>query len=280
MRSVGSRDAGKAQHAGAISAVISAAAPSRCEAAREGVALSLGSRAQRCELRRQTGPQTDDLDAHPRKVVVRANGSKPGNVPEARALPPKRQIMRYIDESLAADETIIRRGNWPGIFWFGAWAALLLLGIIVVGVVIFAIAAIKMKTTDFAVTNRRVILKRGWLNRRTHELAVESVEGVSLDQSLIARLFGYGRVVVTGTGDAVIAFPPMADPVAFRRAIESARAESGARVRLAPEDRQAVERAAHSNENEPDEIVENQDVEEAPARRKRRPSFIGLRARR
>lgn len=185
--------------------------------------------------------------------------------------------MRYIDESLAAGETIIQRGKWPGVFWFGAWAALVLLGIIVVGVFIFAVAAIKMKTTDFAVTNRRVILKRGWLNRRTHELAVESVEGVSLDQSLIARLFGYGRVVVTGTGDAAIAFPPMADPVAFRRAIEAARAACGGEVRLASEDREALERAAHSNENEPEEAVEQE--EERP-RRRRRPSFIGLRARR
>jgi hypothetical protein len=40
----------------------------------------------------------------------------------------KRQIMRYIDESLADGETIIQRGKWPGIFWFGAWAALILLG--------------------------------------------------------------------------------------------------------------------------------------------------------
>jgi uncharacterized membrane protein YdbT with pleckstrin-like domain len=185
--------------------------------------------------------------------------------------------MRYIDESLAAGETIIQRGKWPGVFWFGAWAALLLLGIIVVGVFIFVAAAIKMKTTDFAVTNRRVILKRGWLNRRTHELAVESVEGVSLDQSLIARLFGYGRVVVTGTGDAVIAFPPMAQPVAFRRAIEAARADCGGEVHLAREDRAAIDRVAaeQANENEP-EVVE----EEERRRRKRKSSFIGLRARR
>lgn len=186
--------------------------------------------------------------------------------------------MRYIDESLAAGETIIQRGKWPGVFWFGAWAALLLLGIIVVGVFIFLSAVIKMKTTDFAVTNRRVILKRGWLNRRTHELAVESVEGVSLDQSLIARLFGYGRVVVTGTGDAVIAFPPMANPVAFRRAIEAARADCGGEVHLAREDREAIAHAAagQANENEPEEVIE----EDERPRRKQRSSFIGLRARR
>ena len=186
--------------------------------------------------------------------------------------------MRYIDESLADGETIIQRGKWPGIFWFGAWAALILLGIIVVGVVIFLTAWIKMKTTDFAVTNRRVILKTGWLNRHTHELAVESVEGVSLDQSMIARMFGFGRVVVTGTGDAVIAFPPMANPVGFRRAIEAARADCGGEVHLARDDRVAIQRAAEANENEP--VVEEEMEAKQPRRRKRRSSFIGLRSRR
>jgi uncharacterized membrane protein YdbT with pleckstrin-like domain len=190
--------------------------------------------------------------------------------------------MRYIDESLAPGETIIARGKWPLLFWVGAWAALLLLGIIVVGIFIFAGMAIKMMTTDFAVTNRRVILKEGWLNRKTHELAVESVEGVSLDQSIWARIFGFGRVVVTGTGEARIVFPPMAHPVEFRRAIEAARADCGGEVHLARGDRAALERAAavnqdHANTNEP---VADEEVEAEEKPRRRRPSFIGLRSRR
>ena len=173
--------------------------------------------------------------------------------------------MRYVDESLASGEEILARGRWPGLFWFGAWAALIVLGIAIVGIFIFLRAAVVMKTTDFAVTNKRVILKRGWLNRRTQELAVGSVEGVALDQSWWARLWNYGHVVVTGTGDAIIRFPAMADPVAFRRAIETARAESH-EVRLAPEDRDAIEQAVVN------------DAHEAPApSRKRRRSFIGLR---
>lgn len=177
--------------------------------------------------------------------------------------------MRYIDESLAEGEEIIQRGKWPAVFWLGAWAALIFLGVILVGVFIFLRAVIIMKTTDFAVTNRRVILKRGWLNRRTQELAVESVEGVSLDQSLVARLFGYGRVLVTGTGDATIVFPPMAHPVAFRRSIEAARQQTS-EVRLASDDREAIERAAANDQ-------ESTVTQDAPRPRKRRNSFIGLR---
>jgi uncharacterized membrane protein YdbT with pleckstrin-like domain len=179
--------------------------------------------------------------------------------------------MRYIDESLAPGETVIRRGKWPFVFWLGAWAALLLLSIIVVGVFIFIGLVVKMKTTDFAVTNRRIILKEGWLTRHTSELAVENVEGVSLDQSLIGRLFGFGRVVVTGTGDATIVFPPMANPVDFRRAIESARAECGEQRVV----ERIVETPTPANEHAAADRVEE---EELPRRRKR-GSFIGLRAR-
>jgi len=188
--------------------------------------------------------------------------------------------MRYIDESLAPGEEILHRGEWPKVFWVGAWAALIFLGIILVGVFIFLRSLIIMKTTDFAVTNRRVILKRGWLNRRTQELAVESIEGVILEQTLIARMFGYGHVVVTGTGDAVIRFPAMSHPVAFRRSIEAARAESTA-VHLDRGDRDALERAVAANDRDTDEVEDSEIVEEQPRRRPRkRSSFIGLRARR
>jgi len=180
--------------------------------------------------------------------------------------------MRYIDESLAPGETVLRRGEWPFVFWLGAWAALLFLGIIVVGVFIFIGAVVKMKTTDFAVTNRRIILKQGWLTRHTAELAVENVEGVSLNQSLIGRLFGFGRVIVTGTGDATIVFPPMAHPVDFRRAIESARAQCGEQRVV----ERIIETPTPANEHAAEEVVVE---EEAPRRRRKRGSFIGLRAR-
>jgi len=174
--------------------------------------------------------------------------------------------MRYIDHSLAPGETILQRGRWPGIFWLGAWLALIFLGIVLIGIYIFLRSVIIMATTDFAVTNRRIILKRGWLNRSTQEIAVESVEGVLLNQSILGRLFGYGRVIVTGTGEATIVFPPMAHPVDFRRAIESARA-TGRNVHVVSdaEEERIIEETQLANENE------------RPRAKPRRRSIIGLR---
>ena len=131
--------------------------------------------------------------------------------------------MSYIRESLGPNERILVRGKWPAIYWVGAWAELIVLGVILVGVYLFLRAAIKMWTTEFAVTDSRVVLKEGWLNVRTQELSAGSIEGVQLVQSIWGKLFGYGRIMVTGTGDAQLVLPPMAHPIAFRRAIEAAR---------------------------------------------------------
>jgi len=167
-------------------------------------------------------------------------------------------MAQYVDKSLAADEHIVMRGRWPAIYWFWAWAALILLGVFVIGVVIFAIAAIRMSTTEFAVTDQRIILKRGFIRRETHEIAVHSVEGANLVQSFWGRIFGYGRLIVTGTGDARIVFPPMADPVEFRRAIENGRTHDR-EVHLAKADREAIRQAA-ANDSE---------AENAPRKRRR-----------
>jgi uncharacterized membrane protein YdbT with pleckstrin-like domain len=134
--------------------------------------------------------------------------------------------MSYIDRSLAPGEEIVLRGKWPLIHWVGAWLALILLGVVIVGVFIFIRSAIHMSVTKFAVTNRRVVVKRGWLNVHTQELATETVEGVQVVQSIWGKLFGYGRIIVTGTGDARIVFPPMKRPIEFRRAIEATRHEN------------------------------------------------------
>lgn len=176
---------------------------------------------------------------------------------------------QYVDKSLAADETILVRGRWPLAYWVGAWVQLIVLGVVIIGIVMFIAAVIRMKTTQFAVTDRRVILKRGWITRTTEELAVESIEAVHLDQSLWGRLFRYGRLIVTGTGDARVHFPPMAEPIEFRRAIEEARARAG-ELKLATDEKEALVAVADAAK------VAVADAPRPQNAAKRRPAFVGL----
>ena len=74
--------------------------------------------------------------------------------------------------------------------------------------------------TEFAVTDRRVIYKRGFITRHTVEMNMDKVASVDVDQSVLGRMLGYGTVYVKGTGQG---FEPIlcriSNPIAFRNAI-------------------------------------------------------------
>jgi uncharacterized membrane protein YdbT with pleckstrin-like domain len=77
-------------------------------------------------------------------------------------------------------------------------------------------AFIRRATTELAVTDHRVIYKSGLLSRHTIEMNRDKVESVDVDQSLPGRIFGYGTVVVRGTGGSLEPIRNIGDPLSFR----------------------------------------------------------------
>ena len=120
--------------------------------------------------------------------------------------------MSYIQHSLAAGETVRFAARIHCIIWVRAWAALLVRGVVVVGIVIFIHDLIALATTEIAITDRRLILKRGLLGRRTSEPELATVEAVRLNQDMLGRFLGWGRVEVHGTGDDVWLSPLIGRP--------------------------------------------------------------------
>jgi uncharacterized membrane protein YdbT with pleckstrin-like domain len=129
----------------------------------------------------------------------------------------------YLAKTLAANENIVFKGRFHWIQYAYAWAILLLLGIVVVGIVIWIREMVRLATTEFVVTNRRVILKVGFFNVHVDEVTLNSIEGAHVEQSVMGRLFNYGRLTIRGSGDTHLQFPTMADPASFRSAAEGAR---------------------------------------------------------
>lgn len=78
---------------------------------------------------------------------------------------------------------------------------------------------IARRSTEFVITTRRVIAKRGVVRRRTVETLLEKVEAVSIDQSLLGRILNYGNVTVQGTGGTEESFTLVSDPMALRKTI-------------------------------------------------------------
>ncbi len=80
-------------------------------------------------------------------------------------------------------------------------------------------AFIRRATTEFAVTDLRVIYKTGLLGRHTLEMNRSKVESVDVDQSVLGRLMGYGTIVVRGTGGSLEPIRHVAEPLTFRTRI-------------------------------------------------------------
>ena len=125
--------------------------------------------------------------------------------------------MSYIDESLVAGETILHRGR---VSWWSQFG-LVLLGvvtlIVVVGLIFLAWAWVRVRSTEVAITNRRVIAKFGFIKRHTVEINLDKVEALRVEQGFWGRLLNYGTIFVSGAGTSVAPFPDIADPLVFRR---------------------------------------------------------------
>lgn len=103
-------------------------------------------------------------------------------------------------------------------------------GVKIVSVMIFCLGLLKFAqmmiiraTTEIAVTSHRLSYKRGLVARYVGEINVDRIEGVNVLQGALGRIFGYGRVMVRGTGVGDILLPPIEQPIRFRKAIEKAR---------------------------------------------------------
>lgn len=139
----------------------------------------------------------------------------------------------YVEGALIKDERIVHLGR---ISLWSLWGWLLL-GIVLLpafglGLVFLIVAYVKYKTTELAITTRRVIAKFGFVSRRTVELNIHKVESVQVDQSVMGRLLNYGTLVIAGAGEPQAPIPGISNPIAFRRAFIEA--QDGARVPLQP----------------------------------------------
>jgi uncharacterized membrane protein YdbT with pleckstrin-like domain len=125
--------------------------------------------------------------------------------------------MSYIEDSLVEGETLIHKAR---VSWWSQFP-LLLLGVvtlvIVVGIVFLAMAWIRVRSTELAITNRRVIAKTGFVKRHTVEINLDKVEALKVEQGLWGRFLNFGTIFISGAGTSVAPIRDIADPLVFRR---------------------------------------------------------------
>ena len=153
-------------------------------------------------------------------------------------------MARYIDDILQPGEKVLYSTNAHWIFYLpaiAAWAAVLVLLVLSgtasavpslmlvcwASAAVVAIAALYWTfrawfhrfTTETDVTNMRVVHKTGFIQRRSFEMALDKVESVDVNQSILGRIFNYGDVTILGVGEGRESIRTIASPLAFRSAI-------------------------------------------------------------
>jgi hypothetical protein len=99
----------------------------------------------------------------------------------------------------------------------GSWVFGLIL--LAASVLIAAKAWFDQWTTEIAVTNRRVIYKRGFIKRHTVEMNMDKIESVTVSQSILGRALGYGTIHIRGTGEGIEHLHKIASPISLRNCI-------------------------------------------------------------
>jgi uncharacterized membrane protein YdbT with pleckstrin-like domain len=155
--------------------------------------------------------------------------------------------MGSLEKNLIAGETVIFRGrmHWVVLFWpalesalvAAAGVAMIYVGasgkwpdykwVSYVGIAALVLAAIfllkgiwRRQAVVFAVTNRRIIVSRGVVDRKTEEIVLQKIESILVDQGLWGRMLDYGTVTVRGTGGTYEPFPYVAHALQLRRQVQ------------------------------------------------------------
>ncbi len=155
--------------------------------------------------------------------------------------------MSYIQKSLGQGEQVVALAHFHWWYDVKTWTALVIpvallifigayfsgemrmyLGIaglvlLLLGLIVFLQRMIRKWTTEIGVTSHRFVKKTGLFTLHTNEFALNNVEGVKVSQTFWGQLWGYGHLKIEGTGDDSFLIPDIADPIGFRRAIETAK---------------------------------------------------------
>jgi len=140
--------------------------------------------------------------------------------------------MSYIEKNLMTGENILYRAklHWVVFLWPVIWLVVAIMlfsgggrtaavgGVFILIAILTGIAAfIKFPTSEFGITNKRVIVKVGWIRRNSLEVLLNKVEGIQVNQGILGRILGYGSITVSGTGGTKDPFHKISAPLEFRR---------------------------------------------------------------
>jgi len=143
--------------------------------------------------------------------------------------------MSYIEDNLMNGENVLYRSklHWAIFLWPVIWFIVAIISIssgdegvtagslfVMIAIVMGISSFINYKTSEFGVTNKRVIVKVGFIRRKSLEVLLNKVEGIQVDQGILGRMLRFGSITVSGTGGTKDPFHKIDNPLEFRRKVQ------------------------------------------------------------
>lgn len=85
-----------------------------------------------------------------------------------------------------------------------------------VGIYLY-VCYLKWKNSEFVITNKRVIFKKGIFAKATEEHFFNKIETVRVNQSFFGSIFNYGDVIIIGSGGTSTKMEALTDPFTFKQ---------------------------------------------------------------
>jgi uncharacterized membrane protein YdbT with pleckstrin-like domain len=92
--------------------------------------------------------------------------------------------------------------------------------LIVAGVLWLVRAALVVNLSEFAVTNKRVVLKTGLLNKQLVDLQLDGAKRLVVTQGIIGKIFNFGSIKITSDG-VTESFNQIASPFEFKKQVDN-----------------------------------------------------------
>jgi len=156
--------------------------------------------------------------------------------------------MNYIDSTLMKNEVVLYRTkpHWiifaPAVIWFIVCIILFIYEPKIVPVsfrttsvpvylaiayialllaIFFAVSSyVNYQTSEYGITNKRVLVKIGFIRRISLEIFHNKIEAIRVYQSVLGRLLNYGSIIIVGVGGSQDPFAYIPDPLGFRKKVQ------------------------------------------------------------
>jgi len=130
-----------------------------------------------------------------------------------------RPMGNYVEKSLSDDEYVV---YWAKVHWINSYSFRGVLSCL-------RIPELETISSEIAITNKKIVLKIGFLSIKIFEMKIKSIESIIIEQGFLGRLLNYGNIRIIGIGGTEQLIKNISKPIEFQKQIHATINRDGSR---------------------------------------------------